>query len=184
MTINQDQLNNYFSGPWRERMRGLDEFEYTGYSLIEKVQPGERVIDVGCGMNLFKGRIPNLIGIDPAFPEADVQQSLEEYANSPVVTRFNVAFCLGSINFGTQADIEHQIGLVVNRLLHTKGSRIYWRSNPRQYDHGNDQQHELEFYNWSFEEHHRLAELFGFTVTDIQWDTRNRIYAEWTQKAS
>jgi hypothetical protein len=181
MTINQDELNNYFAGPWRNRMRGLEEFRYTGYSLIDKIQDGERVLDVGCGMNLFKNRIPNLIGIDPAFPEADVQVSLEEYAKEPPVIRFNVAFCLGSINFGTRADIEHQIDLLVNQLLRTKESRIYWRTNPQQYDHGNQEQHSLPFYNWSFDEHHRLAEQFGFRVNDIQWDTRNRIYAEWVQ---
>lgn len=182
MTINQAELNNYFAGAWRSRNRGIEQFQFTGYALIDKIQEGERVIDVGCGTNPFSGHIPNLIGIDPAFPEADFQLSLEDYANQNNVVRFNVAFVLGSINFGTQEDIEHQIDILVNRLLRTKEARIYWRCNPGQRDHGNQECEAIPFYDWSFEEHYRLAEKFGFEVTDIQWDNNNRIYAEWTQR--
>jgi hypothetical protein len=73
MTIDQQLLNTYFSTAWRNRNRDFGNYQFSGYSLIDKVQLGERVIDVGCGINPFKGHIPNLIGIDPAFPEADYQ---------------------------------------------------------------------------------------------------------------
>jgi hypothetical protein len=180
MTINQQLLNTYFSTAWRERNRTFGNYQFTGYSLTEQVQEGEKVIDVGCGINPFKGVIPNLIGIDPAFPEADFQLSLEDFVKRGVLQRFNVAFCLGSINFGTQEDIEYQIGLLT-KVLRTKGARIYWRCNPGLKDHGNNECEQIPFYDWSFEEHLRLAPLFGFKVETMEWDSNNRIYAEWIQ---
>lgn len=177
---NQEQLNKYFSTIWRATQAGSNDYKYTGDYLITKINDGERVIDIGCGLNPYRGRIPNLIGIDPAFPEADFQLSLEDYAKQNNVIRFDVAFCLGSINFGSVEDIEYQISLIV-QLLKTKHSRIYWRCNPGRKDHKNVECQEIDFYPWSFDEHHRLAEKFGFIVSELEWDSNNRIYAEWTK---
>ncbi|CAB4129328.1 hypothetical protein UFOVP112_426 [uncultured Caudovirales phage] len=182
MTLNQELLNTYFSTAWRERNRQFGNYQYTGYQLQEKILPGERVIDVGCGINPFKGIIPNLTGIDPAFPEADFQLSLEDFIKRGVAERFNVAFCLGSINFGTQEDIEHQISLLM-KVLRTRDTRIYWRCNPGQKDHGNTECEVIPFYNWSFEEHLRLAEKFNYEIRELEWDSNNRIYAEWVHKS-
>jgi hypothetical protein len=172
MTINQEQLNNYFGTVWRNQNIRIDEFNLAGYTLADKIQEGESVIDVGCGINPFRGRIPNLVGIDPAFPEADFQLSLEDFLKRGIVQRFNVAFCLGSINFGTQEDIEHQISLLV-RILKTRDTRIYWRCDPVQTDN------EITYYEWTFDEHVRLARLFNYEIRDMECDDRNRIYAEW-----
>ena len=175
--IDQTALNTYFGGAWRGRNRSLDQYQQTGWALIDRVQPGERVIDVGCGNNPFRGRIANLVGIDPAFPEADHRCTLEEYYEQGH-GGFNVAFCLGSINFGDRDHIEHQIGLV-DRLLNGPGSRIYWRCNPGQADHGNSECESVPFYTWSFKEHIRLTDLFGYRLAEVSWDNNNRIYAEW-----
>jgi len=182
MTLNQELLNTYFSTAWRERNRQFGNYQYSGYQLQEKVNPGERVIDVGCGINPFKGIIPNLVGIDPAFPEADFRLSLEDFVKRGIIQRFNVAFCLGSINFGTQEDIEYQIDLLT-KLMHTRDTRIYWRCNPGQKDHGNTECEEIPFYNWSFDEHLRLAEKFNYEIRELEWDSNNRIYAEWVYKS-
>jgi excinuclease ABC subunit A len=40
--------------------------------IVDKIKPHETVIDVGCGYNLFKDKIPNLLGIDPANDAADI----------------------------------------------------------------------------------------------------------------
>lgn len=177
MTIDQQQLNNYFYQVWTQRNRSLDNMQYTGWTLIDKVRLGEKVIDVGCGQNPFRGKVSNLIGIDPAFPEADYQLTLEQFVTAYPALRFNVAFCLGSINFGDVQDIEHQISLVV-KLLRTQDSRIYWRCNPGRADHGNTECESVPFYHWSEAEHVRLAEKFGFRIGEMAWDN-NRIYAEW-----
>jgi hypothetical protein len=175
--IDQSALNTYFSGPWRERNRNLDQYEKTGWALINKIRAGESVVDVGCGDNPFKGCIANLVGFDPAFDQADYKLTLEEFCQQ-YQDRYNVAFCLGSINFGTQQDIERQIGLV-DQLLSGPGSRIYWRCNPGSRDHGNAECETIPFYNWSFAEHIRLTDLFGYRLAEVSWDTKNRIYAEW-----
>lgn len=178
--LNQHHLNNYFSGPWRQRNRSLDRLQKTGWSLIDKVQPGERVIDIGCGSNPFRGKIDNLVGVDPAFTEADYYCTLEEYAGQ-ATDKFDVAFCLGSINFGDAGDIEHQIGLV-DGLLTGTGSRIYWRCNPGLKDHGNSECESVPFYEWSFSEHIRLSDKFGYRLQEVSWDVNDRIYAEWIKR--
>lgn len=177
MTINQNYLNEYFHTTWHRKNGSLDNLEKTGWALINKINPGESVIDVGCGANPFKGKIPNLMGFDPAFDQADVKCTIEEFTSDE---KFDVAFCLGSINFGDVADIERQIAKVIT-LLKSK-ARIYWRCNPGAQDHGNEECKEISFYPWTMEEHVRLAELFKFKLVECSWDTRNRIYAEWTRE--
>jgi hypothetical protein len=97
--MKQEQLNNYFSNKWSSN---LDQYLYSGWNLIKNVTENEWVLDVGCGSNPFKGKIKNLIGIDPAFKEADFKVSLEEFKTNQ---KFDVVFCLGSINFGNRSKI-------------------------------------------------------------------------------
>lgn len=175
--LDQQHLNNYFSGAWRQRDRGFHQYDKTGWALIDRVKPGESVIDVGCGSNPFKGKLDNIVGFDPAFPEADYQLTLEEFVKQNT-SKFNVAFCLGSINFGDASNIEQQIGLVDGLLVGT-GSRIYWRCNPGRRDHGNTECENIPFYPWSFNEHIRLSDKFGYKLLEVSWDANNRIYAEW-----
>ena len=171
--MNTFNLNEYFSKTWKSN---IDQYQYSGWALIDLIQPGETVIDVGCGFNEFRGRIPNLIGIDPAFAEADYRLSIEGFQTAE---RFDVAFCLGSINFGNEETILNQIGHVV-RLLNPK-ARIYWRCNPGIADHNNEECKCIDFYPWSFAKHVEFAEQFGFRLTMVCYDTGERIYAEWSK---
>lgn len=170
----QTLLNNYFANHWHRKNGNLNQFDKTGLSLVDKIKSGDRVLDVGCGKNPFKGLIPNLVGIDPAFDEADVKCTIEEFSTHEL---FDVALCLGSINFGTSERIEQQIAKVV-KLLKPQAT-IYWRCNPGQQDHNNEECKSIDFYPWSVEEHVRLADMFGFVLVECSWDTKNRIYAEW-----
>ena len=169
--MNNFNLNDYFAEFWKPK---LDEYEYSGWSLVEKIKPGETVIDVGCSTNPFRERIPNLTGIDPAFAEADYQTTIEDFVTD---TKFDVAFCLGSINFGTEETILHQINCVI-KILKPR-SRIYWRCNPGFYDHGNESCKMIDFYPWSVEKHIEFSDRFGFRLAEVRTDTFNRIYAEW-----
>lgn len=172
--MNSFNLNDYFATTWKSN---LDQYQYSGFALIDKIYPGESVIDIGCGYNEFRGRIDNLIGIDPANSQADYKSTVEKFQTD---TRFDVAFCLGSINFGDETNILNQINHVV-RLLKPK-ARIYWRCNPGLQDHNNEACKDIEFYPWSLSEHVRLSELFGFKLETCCWDTNNRIYAEWSRQ--
>ena len=170
----QNKLNNYFANNWKSN---LDQYQYSGWALVDKIRANESVLDVGCGFNEFKTRILNLTGLDPANDRADVKLPIEEYSPPH---KFDVALCLGSINFGDKFTIMNQIACVVNCLKPT--ARIYWRCNPGYADHGNEECKTIEFYPWTIEEHIKLSELFGFKLVTSCWDG-NRIYAEWSRSA-
>jgi hypothetical protein len=172
--MKQQDLNNYFSTTWKSN---LDQFEYSGWALVDKIRSDELVLDVGCGFNEFKTRIFNLTGLDPANDRADVKLPIEEYSPPH---KFDVALCLGSINFGDKLTIMKQIACVVNCL--NPAARIYWRCNPGYADHGNEECKNIEFYPWSIDDHLKLSELFGFKLMACCWDN-DRIYAEWSRSA-
>ena len=173
--MDQTNLNNYFSTTWQSN---LAQYNYSGFQLVDKINPDELVLDVGCGFNEFKSRIPNLIGIDPANDLADVKLPIEFFAaDNDNQGRFDVAFCLGSINFGNENNILLQITSVINCLK--PQARIYWRCNPGLNDHGNEECLDIKFFPWSIDKHVKYSEQFGFRLTTCKWDSNNRLYAEW-----
>lgn len=171
--MNQNELNNYFQNHWRGQ---FNQYLFSGISLAKKIKTNEWVLDVGCGINLFKQRIPNLIGIDPAFDQADIKTTIEELN---IDKKFDVAFCLGSINFGSEDVIRQQIKCVVNHLK--PKSRIYWRCNPGLKDHGNKQCQDIDFFPWSPQLLEQYAHEFGFRIVEIKEDFNNRLYCEWAR---
>jgi hypothetical protein len=169
--MNQEQLNEYFSTKWESN---LDQYLYSGWNLINNIADDEWVLDVGCGPNQFKGKIQNLIGIDPAFDQADYKVTINEFITDQ---KFDVAFCLGSINFGSEDKIISEINSVVKLL--NQESRIYWRCNPGRKDHGNLECQQIDFFPWTFEIHQKFSKHFGFKYVDLKLDSNHRIYAEW-----
>ena len=167
----QSDLNKYFSTVWRSN---LDQYQYSGWELVNKIRSDETVLDVGYGINEFKSLIPNLIGIDPANENADVKLSIEDFRKD---IKFDVAFCLGSINFGSEENILNQIKCVIECLK--PKSRIYWRCNPGHHDHRNKECKDINFFPWTMDKHHELSKLFEFEIKELCWDSNNRIYAEW-----
>ena len=55
----EDNLKEYFGGVWKPDWA---KFEHSGYQLIEKINDlkPESVLDIGCGYNQLKEKIPNL----------------------------------------------------------------------------------------------------------------------------
>lgn len=153
----------------------MTEFKYSGYALLNKITPQEKVLDVGCGNNLFKTMLPNLIGIDPVTNEADHQVALLDYVTEE---KFDVILCLGSVMYGEIEDIKHSI-LHMSSMLNA-GGRIYWRCATTA--------SRWWCFSWSKDLHQTLSAEFGFTLVDIQDDYRGlnrtdsfRIYAEWVK---
>ena len=95
--------NMFFGEIWKPQ---TDEYSYTGWQLVDEVKKlnPRAVLDVGCGYNQFKERIPNLIGIDPYNNMSDYQVDILEYAN--VDEHFDAIIALGSINFNSLEDIR------------------------------------------------------------------------------
>lgn len=186
--LSQEKRNNYFKNYWIGNTQSFSEWDLTGYQLADKVDPNEWVLDVGCGSNPFKGRLKNLVGIDPSSKEADVSSTIEDFVSNQ---KFDVAFVLGSINFGSEDYIRSQIGSIVSHLQ--ESSRIYWRCNPgnaREHmilrmsvprDFASDDEIQNFYFPWSRDYHYMFAKEFGYTVSEICWEANNRIYACWSK---
>ena len=69
--IDNQVLYNYFSKVWQPQTK---KFKYSGLKLIDEINflKPDNVIDLGCGYNEFKGKIKNIIGLDPYNPKADI----------------------------------------------------------------------------------------------------------------
>ena len=138
--------------------------------LIEK---NTRVLDVGCGINPLKRHIPNLHGIDITDIGSDEQVAIEDYETEE---KFDVAFALGSINFGDWNLIKKQTEQMCKALK--PKSRIYWRCNPAHRDHGNDRVQDVPFWHWELDHHLLLSRQNGFEITEFMPDL-NRYYVLW-----
>ena len=107
-------MDSYFNGIWKDT--NYQFLKYSGYSLVDYVnnQRPDSVLDVGCGYNRLKGKIHNLIGIDPYNDCADMKISLETLVTDPTdpiyeKSAFDIVLCLGSINFGDEKNIDNPI---------------------------------------------------------------------------
>ena len=76
--IDDASLERYFSKYWQNDMK---KWKYSGVQLIDEVNnlKPRAVLDVGCGYNEFKGKINNLIGIDPYNNKADLERGTVQY---------------------------------------------------------------------------------------------------------
>ena len=173
---NQEFLNKYFSQVWQP---STDKYLYSGYNLVNKIKDDEWVLDVGCGHNEFKGMIKNVVGIDPCCSQADIVTTIEDYVPD---RQFDVAFCLGSINFGNGDIIPNQIQKVVDCMK--PKSRIYWRVNPGLPDHDSELCEQIDFYPWDRELLEFYAYHHGYKCVAILDDTNGknfRLYSEWVR---
>ena len=171
----QQYLNDYFRNHWKP---SIDAYKFSAYEVIaSKIMPHEWLLDVGCGANPFKDLVKNVVGIDPARDEADFTVTIEEFYASK---KFDVATCLGSLNFGNDAIISRQINKVVECLKPT--SRIYWRLNPGRRDHASEKCQGIPFYPWSHRRLQDFAALHNYHQVNEQTETNGqvvRLYAEW-----
>lgn len=168
--VNQLFVNIYSQVP----NDGSLEFIHSGIGLISKINPNTKILDVGCGRNLLKPLFPNLIGVDPVTSQADIKMSIQDYQTTE---RFDVALCLGSIHFGTEAEIKEIIAKIISLL--TPNSKIYWRSpvtksNPLQF-------------MWNPTKHSTISAEMGYSLVECKMEYIEsnglkkffRWYAEW-----
>jgi len=171
----QEFLNLYFSKHWipADTSRLFSDTDAIG----QKIKGTERVLDVGCGQNKFKVILKNVVGVDPAFDQADYKMTIEQFETDQL---FDVALCLGSINFGSEEVISRQICKVVSLL--TPHARIFWRCNPGRHDHPDPLCRQVEFFPWTFEKLNTFAKQHGFEQLNCNEEVSGktiRLYAEW-----
>ena len=171
--LSERYILRFFSEIWKPR---TGDYEHTGWELadeINKLNP-ERVLDVGCGYHPFKGRIQNLIGIDPYNNCADYEVDILEYR---VKHQYDVIIALGSINFNSQDEIEQRFAHCVS-LLKT-GGKFYLRANPG-ITHKTGPY--VEIFPWSFEIANEFAEKYNLHLDTFKRDANDRLYFVYTKQ--
>ena len=167
--IEEAIMNKYFSEIWQPKLK---KFKFSGLKLIDEVNAlnPRAVLDVGCGYNEFKGKINNLIGIDPYNSHADIQIKIEDYNTTE---KFDVILCLGSINFGTHDKIVKELQ-VCNNLL-ADGGKMFFRVNPG-LEHEAIESKFINFYPWNVYAITEIAKQLDLAVLDLRHDFNDRIY--------
>lgn len=162
-------LHKYFSKYWDNDMK---KWKYSGLALIDEVNNlrPRTVLDVGCGYNEFKGRIHNLVGIDPYNSKADLQVHTLEYKTDQ---KYDVILCLGSVNFGHKEKIIAEVGKCVNLLA--DGGTMFFRVNPG-LQHEKAEAKWIEFFSWNVPFIIELADMFNLKILDIRDDSNQRKY--------
>jgi len=171
--LSERYILRFFSEIWKPR---TGDYEHTGWELadeINKLNP-ERVLDVGCGYHPFKGRIQNLVGIDPYNNCADYEVDILDYR---VKHQYDVIMALGSINFNSHDEIQARFAHCVNLLR--VGGRFYLRANP-------GIQHKtgpyVEIFPWSFEIANEFAERYNLHLDTFKKDANDRLYFVYTKQ--
>lgn len=173
--IDSATLKKYFSKVWQPETK---KFKYSGLKIIDEVNAlkPRNVLDIGCGYNEFKSKIPNLIGIDPYNNNADFQVGIEEYKTD---TKFDVVIALGSINFGSTdkvfAELEKAVSLCTSKAV------LFFRVNPG-HQHDKPEAKWITFYPWNSNFIMNCADYFNVDVLDLRNDSNNRMYFVWRTK--
>jgi hypothetical protein len=172
--IDNNVLHRYFSEIWQPEMK---KFKYSGLKLIDEINnlKPRSVLDIGCGYNEFKGKIHNLIGLDPFNSRADIQCKIADYITDQ---KFDVVLALGSINFGSTDKIFTELEKAVN-LTAPKG-KLFFRVNPG-LQHTPPESKWISFYSWNSNFIINCAEHFKVDVLDIKHDHNNRLYFVWSK---
>lgn len=167
--IDDAVLTRYFSKVWQPETK---KYKYSGLAIIDEVNAmnPDAVIDIGCGYNEFKGKIQNLTGIDPYNHRADVKSTVLDYQVTDI--KYNVAICLGSINFGSSDKIIAELTAAVN--LVSDGGLLYFRVNPG-YQHDKPEARWINFYDWDPVFISNMAKYLNCELVTLRKDL-NRFY--------
>ena len=162
-------LETYFGKYWKAP---TTSFEHSGERLIEKINQlnPQSVLDIGCGHNPYKGRIQNLLGVDPFNDKADIKMTIHDYYTANKDKQFDVVMALGSINYGSKEKILYEVDLVDK--MTKPGGYQFWRVNPG-HNHNNKEfplADLIDFFPWDKEFVYKIAEIYGYEVKEFEVD--------------
>lgn len=171
--LSERYTHRFFSEIWKPR---TGDYEHTGWELAEEINKlnPKKVLDVGCGYHPFKGRIQNIIGIDPYNNQADYEVDILEYKVKP--ESHDVIIALGSINFNSKDEIEARFAHCINLL--EKGGKFYLRANPG-IPHKTGPY--VDIFPWSFEVVNEFAEKYNLNLDVFKRDANDRLYFVYTK---
>jgi hypothetical protein len=158
--LSERYILRFFSEIWKPR---TGDYEHTGWELAEEINKlnPKNVLDVGCGYHPFKGRIDNLIGIDPYNNCADYEVDILDYKIKS--GSHDVIIALGSINFNSRDEIEERFAHCVT-LLQT-GGKFYLRANPG-LPHKTGPY--VDIFPWTFEIVNEFAEKYNLKLLEFK----------------
>lgn len=167
--LSERYIHRFFAEIWKPR---TNDYDYTGWQLVEEINKlnPRSVLDVGCGYHPFKGRIDNIVGIDPYNNCADYMVDILEYVGS-----HDVIIALGSINFNSRDDIEARFAKCVSIL--EKGGKMFMRANPG-IPHKTGPY--VDIFAWSFEIVKEFAEKYSLRLDTFKKDM-DRLYFVYTK---
>ena len=171
--LSERYTHRFFAEMWKPRTA---DYDYTGWTLVDEVNAlnPDSVLDVGCGYHPFKGRIHNLVGIDPYNNCADYEVDILDYKVR--AESHDVILALGSINFNSQDEIQQRFAHCVG-LLKT-GGKFYLRANPG-ITHRTGPY--VDVFEWSFEVVNQFAEIYNLRLETFKQDTNDRLYFVYTK---
>jgi hypothetical protein len=166
--LSERYIHRFFGEIWKPR---TGDYDYTGWELAEEVNKlnPKKVLDVGCGYHPFKGRIHNIVGIDPYNNCADYQVDILDYKVKP--GSHDVVIALGSINFNSRDEIEERFGTCIDLLA--QGGKFYLRANPG-IPHKTGPY--VDIFPWSFEVVNEFAEKYNLKLETFKKDANDRLY--------
>jgi len=163
--LSERYIHRFFAEIWKPR---TNDYDYTGWQLADEVNAlnARSVLDVGCGYHPFKGRINNLVGIDPYNNCADYMVDILDY-----VGRHDVVIALGSINFNSRDEIEARFARCVDIL--DKGGKFILRANPG-ITHRTGPY--VDIFPWTFEIVKEFADKYNLKLLEFKKDSNQRLY--------
>jgi hypothetical protein len=163
--LSERYIHRFFAEIWKPR---TNDYDYTGWALVEEINAmnPSSVLDVGCGYHPFKGRINNLVGIDPYNNCADYMVDILAYVGS-----HDVIIALGSINFNSRDEIESRFKKCVDSL--TQGGRFFLRANPG-IPHKTGPY--VDIFPWTFEVVKEFADRYNLKLITFKKDANDRLY--------
>lgn len=142
----------------------VEKYPINGKTMVEEINSlnPQLVVDLGCGLNQYKGLINNLVGVDVVGCREDITKDITDLKEHFADHTVDVILALGSINFG-EADLIRQQLTEVKRLLKT-GGIAYFRAN--QNDHDKDHKGDLRYYDWSKDLVEHWSTQLGFEILE------------------
>lgn len=166
--IDEKVLEKYFSKIWQPQTK---KYKYSGLGIVDEANAlkPRHVLDIGCGYNEFKGKINNLVGIDPYNSRADVNCTILEYQPE---NKFDLVISYGSINFGSTDKILNEISKALS--ITEDGGYLYFRVNPGKM-HDKPEAKWIDFFEWTPEFIMTISQFFGCEILSMHPDA-DRLY--------